>query len=421
MDYSILVKIGSAVLLSGLVGLEREQKYQLSKRGYFAGFRTFALIGLMGTLAYILKSSSDILFYIITAGMFAFIMVSYFVTAGIRKGGVGITSEVATLLIYIVGVLCGMGLYVMATTVSLITLAFLHFKIPLHKWAKHIKDEELLSTIQFAIIAFVVLPILPDKGYGPYEAFNPYVIWLMVVLVSAISFISYIAIKVFGPKRGIGLSGFLGGLISSTALTLSFSDESKKNPGIVNPYVFSVIIASLAMFVRVLITVSVLNDQFIAYIIAPMIAMAVVGLLSAYYFWKRDLDKEKVSESIKHQSIKLKSPLKIESAIKFGIVFAVIIFLSKFMTDLMGSHGLYITSVFSGLIDMDAIVVSSANLVKSGIAIKVASNAIMISMFTNTIVKGLILFVLGNRKVAVRVMSVFLLMVFAGVISLLVL
>lgn len=415
MDYSILIQIGVAVLLSALVGLEREQKYQLSKRGHFAGFRTFALIGMLGALSYILGQGYPIIFYILAAGMFLFVMVSHLVTAGIRKGGVGITSEIATVIIYIVGVMCAMEMYVLATSVALTTLAFLHFKIPLHKWAKRVQDEELLSTLQFVIIAFVVLPLLPDKGYGPYEIFNPYIIWLMVVLISGISFLSYITIKILGPRKGIGVSGFLGGLISSTALTLSFSGESKKNPLIVCPYVFSVIMATIAMFLRVLIAVAIINKDLLSRVIVPVVAMGVGGIVCAWHYWrKKDSKDGGISESIRHQSFKLKSPFSLIPALKFGVLFGLILFLSRFMTDIYGDKGFYVTSVFSGIIDMDAIVVSAANLTKNGVAVTTAAMAIIIAIVTNVIAKGGMFALLGNKKVAIRLIFSFLVMVACG-------
>ena len=415
MNYSILIQIGAAVLLSGLVGLEREQKYQLSKRGHFAGFRTFALIGMFGALSYILAQPYPILFYIMASGMFLFIIVSYFVTAGIRKGGVGITSEMATVIMYFVGIICAMEMYVLATSIALITLAFLHFKIPLHKWAKSVQDAEILSTIQFAIIAFVVLPILPNQGYGPYEIFNPYVIWLMVVLISGISFLSYVTIKVLGPKKGIGVSGFLGGLISSTALTLSFSGESKKNPNIVYPYVFSVIVATIAMFFRVLVAVAIIDKDLLVQIAVPVLSMGLAGVACAWHFWrKKDSGKGEVSESIKHQSFKLKSPFSLIPALKFTLLFGIILFLSRFMTDIYGDKGLYLTSFFSGIIDVDATVISAANLANSTLAIAVASMAIMIAVATNTLIKGGIFMFFGNKKVAIRLIESFLIMVVCG-------
>jgi uncharacterized membrane protein (DUF4010 family) len=237
----------------------------------------------------------------------------------------------------------------------------------------------------------------------------------MVVLISGISFLSYVTIKILGPRKGIGVSGFLGGLISSTALTLSFSGESKKNPNIVYPYVFSVIMATIAMFLRVVIAVGVINIDLLRQIIVPVTAMIVGGIVCAVHYWrKKDSGKTGVSESIKHQSFKLKSPFSLVPALKFGFLFGLILFLSRFMTDIYGDKGFYVTSIFSGVIDMDAIVVSAANLTKDGVAIATAATAIIVAIITNIISKGGIFAVLGNKKVAIRLILSFFIMGVCG-------
>ncbi len=414
MDLQLFQQLGASLVLATLIGLEREQVNQKYNCKAFAGIRTYALIGLLGALSYILSEYSIWLMVLVGAGIVGLLLIYYFLAAA-REKMMGATSEVAVLIVYIVGVLCAMDRFVLATVVALLTFTVLHFKDPLHKMAKHLKRKEVLSTVQFIVIAFVILPILPNVNYGPYEFFNPYIIWLMVVFISGISFVSYILIKVLGAKRGIGITGFLAGLVSSTALTMTFSGQSKKNKKIVDPYVVAVVVASSAMFFRILIEVLVLNPDLFKTLSIPMLSMGFTGLLSILYFWFK---KEKIPQNVQRSPLKLKSPFSLGPALKFGLFFALILFLVKFSDDVMGEKGIYLTSLVSGIVDVDAITLSMAKAAKDGLSHISAITAITIAAITNTIVKGGIFFVFGNRRVAFRIMAVFMLMLFAGGISL---
>ncbi len=415
MDFELLKQVGIAVVLASLIGLEREQKYQKYGSDAFGGIRTFALIGLLGALSFILSAYSIVYFAILTAGFFSLVVASYFITCK-RNNDIGATSEVAAILVYIVGLLCGMEKFVLATVVALAVLSILHFKAPLHKWAKHLKNEEIVSAIQFIVIAFVVLPLLPNQEFGPFGFFNPYIVWLMVVFISAISFVSYIAIKLFGAKRGIGITGFLAGFISSTALVLNFSGESKRNKGIVNPYVLAVVVASSAMFFRVLLEVSVLSPALLNKLLIPLVAMGGVGILSVLFLWVK---KGKSSEKIEKEMLKIKSPFSIAPALKFGAFFAAISLLTKLGSEYMGDSGLYLSSFISGIMDVDAITVNMAeDFVSNKITESAAVVAIIIASMTNTFVKGGIFLALGHRKVALKIISIFALMLLVGGASL---
>ncbi|MBU1151996.1 MgtC/SapB family protein [Patescibacteria group bacterium] len=415
MELLILQKLVIALGLSGLIGLDRErskQKYEFDDLG---GVRTFALVGLLGVLAYSVLSPA--LFAVVSGGFFALVIATY-VVSSMKSGRTGATSEIAAVLVYLIGVLCGVEDFLLATVIALLVFLVLHFKQYLHTFASKVNNEELISTAEFIIIAGVVLPLLPNIGYGPYGVFNPYVIWLMVVFISGISFASYVAIKLVGPKKGIGLTGFLAGLISSTALTLSFSAQSKKNTHIVNPYAFAIIVASSAMFFRVILEVAVLNREMLALALIPMLTMGGVGLVAAFVLWFKK-EGAKVSSQMQKEVLDIESPFSLLPALKFGAIFAGVLFLSKAMTVWFGDSGLYVTSVFSGLMDVDAITVSVANLANNGLAEKSAVYAITIATMTNTVVKGGIFLFLGSRVVGRKIVAIFTLMILAGGISLL--
>lgn len=411
MDFSIFHQLGVALALGTLIGLERERKNQLSGRtDSYGGIRTYALIALLGALSYIISAYSGAFFVVVSAGLIALLIVGY-VLSNRHGHSLGMTSEVASILVYVIGVLSAMKMYLLATSVALIVLLILFFKEPLHKLARKLKDKELISTLEFMIIAFVVLPLLPNQAFGPYDFFNPYLVWLMVVFISGISFVSYVAIKWFGARRGILATGFLAGFISTTALAFSFAGESRKNGRIVNPYVLAMVVAGSAMFFRILIEVAVINSDLVGMLVPSIVTMGLVGLAAGIFLFWRTRNEE---ESIQQGAIKLKSPFSLWPALKFGVFFAIILFISKFAAATMGDKGLYLTSFFSGLLDVDAITISMSNLAGTEITRESAVIAITIAAMTNTLAKGMIFLVFGGRKVATKVLAVFSMMVLAG-------
>jgi len=417
MYLDLFQQFGTAVALSFLIGLEREQNKQSLGNITFAGIRSFMFIGLLGALAFYFLQTSVVLFSLITAVVFALLVAAY-VVVGIKTSKIGITTEVAAIVTYIIGGLCVTGNYVFAVCLTITILAILYFKGPIHRWAGSVNRDEIISTIKFMIIAFVVLPLLPNHGYGPYEVFNPYVIWLMVVFISGISFLSYIAIKLIGPRRGIGVTGFLAGLISSTALSMSFSRESKENKSIINPYVFAVVVASTAMYLRVFLEIYVLNKEMVRFAMVPLFSMAFVGIVSALvlWIWKDGGAKNRLSE----KAYKLKSPFRLKPAIQFGLFFAIILFISKLGYIYFGQSGVYLVSLISGVVDMDAITVSMAKLGGGEtMSYSTAVTAITLASISNTIFKGGLFVIFGSRKSAKRLSFVFFLMIVAGILSLL--
>ncbi|MBI4234859.1 MgtC/SapB family protein [Candidatus Peregrinibacteria bacterium] len=411
MDFLILQKFLVAVALGALIGLEREQKSQQFEYQQFGGIRTFALVGLLGALSYFLSTFSIAYFVVISVGFFALLTASYILTSH-KYGDVGATSEIASILVYLIGVLSFMGNFLLAIFFALLVLTILHFKSTLHKWAKHLKNEDLISAIKFIAVTFVVLPILPNENFGPYGFFNPYVIWLMVVLVSGLSYLSYIAIKIFGSKKGIELTGFLAGFVSSTALAVTFSHASRKNKFIVNPYVLATIIASTALFFRVLLEVFAVSREFLEVLYVPMLTMGFTGGLICLFFWLR---REKNVPKIQEKAVK--NPFSLGPALKFGLFFTFILFFTNFANETFGQDGVYVSSFISGFFDVDAITLYMANAVNDGFDKNVAVMAVAIAAMANTMTKALIFFFIGNRKIAIKLLLSFSVIVASGIIS----
>jgi len=264
-------------------------------------------------------------------------------------------------------------------------------------------------------VAFVVLPLLPNQTFGPLDVLNPYMIWLMVVFVSSISFASYIAVKLLGARRGIGLSGFLGGLVSSTAVTLTLSGLSKKGSKLFGPFVFGILIACSSMFLRVLFQVSVLNPSMLPWLWAPLLGMGFMGFGLAFV---QLFSKKGEKSSYKTPDFELKSPFQLLPAIQFGLFFGALLFFSKAALEFFGEQGIYVAAVFSGFVDVDAITISLANLSAQGdLPANSAAMAVILATVSNTLVKAGMAFLFASKAVGRRVIFSMLLMLLMGMLS----
>ncbi len=417
MEFSVFQQLGVAVALGTLVGLEREHRFRKHIYSSFGGIRTFALISLMGAIAYILSEVSIAFFVAISIGFVSLLVTAYVMTT-YRSKDRGATSEVAAILVYMIGVICGTQQYLMATIVALIILMILHFKDPLHTWASHVKHKELVSTIQFIIITFVILPILPNQGFGPYEFFNPYIVWLMVVFVSGISFVSYIAMKLFGAKRGIILTGFLSGFISTTALAYSFAAMSKKSKGDMSPYVLGISISMSALFFRVLLEIVVVNGELSKLAAVPLLIMGGLAVALTFYLYYKNKES---TQNFDKSSLRMESPFQLKPAIHFAVLFAIVLFVTKLAVNMFGDSALYLASFAGGMVDMDSIAISMARLAKTDISLVVATIAITIAVITNLLAKAGIFFLFGNKKLGVNILKLFIPIAVVGGLSLLIL
>lgn len=404
--------LAMALLMGSLIGLERERNHGKGALHEFGGIRTMALVSMLGYLLYEVFSATPILFVLFTAA-FLLLLVASYVMSSYQNKNAGATTEIAGFFSYLIGILTAMSLDLYATVITLLVVLILYFKAPLHQFARRIGKDEFYDTIKFIAVVFVVLPLLPNATFAPLDVLNPYEIWLVVVLISTISFASYIAIKLIGPKKGIGLSGFLGGFISSTAVSMSFSSLSKKNVKVVSPFVFAVLIASSAMFFRIMVTVSILNSDLLSYVYKPLLGMGVIGFGFCIYYWFKK--EGQPMKSVTAESLHLQSPFQLISAIKFGLFFAAMIFISKFALIYFGNKGIYVTAFLSGIVDVDAISVSMANLSSTGtIPLTTGAIGVTIAAMTNTFSKAFIVLFFGSREVGMRVLFAMFFMISVG-------
>ncbi len=395
-----------AIALGVLIGLEREfARYR--KRGHdFAGIRTFPLISLAGALSAYLGSTVSPWFLI--AGLLVIgilIAIAYFAVSD-RKH-IGATSEIAAVLTFFIGVIYYNREFTLAIVLTVLITVILYARSMLHHFAERISKKELGDMLKFLVIAFVVLPFLPNKGFGPLELFNPYVTWLMVVLISGIGFVGYAMMKWFGEK-GITLAGLLGGLVSSTATTISFAQRSAKERRIYRALALGVILANGVMFIRILVEVFAVNRDLFFLVLFPIVILAAVTAVFSYFIWMRSREVQGKME--------LGTPLALKPALKFAVIFAVILALVKVADAYLSSKGVYLVSFLSGIADVDAITLSLSQLAKSSLAPQVARDGILIAALTNIAVKGGIAWWLGGKEFRRIIAGLFAVLIVLGVL-----
>jgi uncharacterized membrane protein (DUF4010 family) len=394
VDFNIFLEFLIAIAIGALIGMEREMDQQETKIKEFAGVRTFIFITLFGALAAFVSQifESQVLFIsLVSLGFVLFVTVTY-VLSVIYQKKVGATTQMSALIAFFLGILCISDMVGLAVIITILLTTFLALKQVLHKSAQQINKKELYATLEFALIFLVVLPFLPDRAYGPLEVFNPYNIWLMVVFISGISFVGYILMKWKGVRKGLGYTGFLGGLISSTSVATSMANESRRT-GAAKPFVFAAIISSATMFLRVLFLVYVLNRELVFSLAVPLGAMAIVGLLYASYVWK------KTGKTA--PGLGLKSPFTLLPALKFAFFYTLVLFVTKAAQTYYGESGVYLAALLAGLVELNAITISMSILSLGGVISPAAAVfAISIAVLSNNFVKIIVGYMFGNREFA---------------------
>jgi len=409
---TLFYRFGAALAIGVLVGLQREHAYGSSDGELFAGVRTFALIGLLGCTAALVASelASPWGFIGIVAPMGALVVVAHFVSAW-RHEGTGLTTEIATLLTILAGALCYWDYLALAAAIAVVTTALLSLKPEMHAFAQRITREDVYATLKFAVVTVIILPVLPNQTYGwpPLDVLNPYEIWLMVVLISGISFLGYVLIKLVGPRQGISLTGVLGGLISSTPVTLSFTQRSHKEKELAKPFALAITVAWAMTYLRVMVEVATLNASLLSRLWLPLLAAAMVGLAySAYLYLQQRTDEE--------EEITYSNPFELGTALKFGLLYAVVLLISKAAQVYLGDVGVYLSSFISGLPDADAVTLSMAQLSKGGgLTVTTAARAVVLGVTANTTAKGIIVLGGGSSRLRRAIMPGLVLMLAAGI------
>lgn len=392
MDYKDLTTLGIAFGLGLLVGLQRQRA-----DSKMAGVRTFTLIAILGVLSGFLSRDFDNPFILPVMGIAitSLLVVANFIKLKkFSEPDVGQTTEVAALLMFATGAYLVMGSQVIAVIVGGLLAILLYLKDHLHDFIANLKDKDLAAIMTFAGISLIVLPILPDKTYGPLDVLNPQNIWLMVVLIVGISVIGYFIYKFLDKKAGIISNGILGGMISSTATTVSYARKTAHTGNIDKIAAFIITTASAMALVRVVVEVGVVIPEKLPDIILPLalefVLMAAICAV-LFYLINKDTTDDEMPEP--------ENPAQFKSALVFGLLYGLILLAVAFTKQKFGNEALYAVAVISGLTDVDAITLSLSQLMKDdSLATNTGWRLILLASLSNLLFKGVMAGVLGTKK-----------------------
>jgi len=401
---TILFCLATALAAGLLIGAEREQQGQKT----FGGIRTFPLVALTGALAALVHVWALVALAVAVGGLLG---VSYWRDTRDESDEerIGLSTEIAAITTFALGALATAEWIGLATQERLLlvgagataVLGLLALKRALHDFVRRVSRDDVLATAKLLLLSVVVLPILPDQDTGPWGALNPRSIGVLVVLISAIGFAGYVAIRVFGARKGLGLTGLLGGLASSTAVTLTFSGRAKQSPELVTACSVAIVLASATMFPRIALELSAVSPTLAAAAAWPLGVAGAVGLAAGGLLFLR-LSSERGAAV--EAPLELKNPLTLSSAFKFAALFTGVLLVSKAAQTYLDDTGVYLSALVAGLADVDAISLSVARLHAEGtLELGPAVTAVGTAVASNTLSKTVIALVLGGSKLAIRV------------------
>lgn len=403
--YQTFQQLGIALGLGLLVGLQRQH----SEQARLAGLRTFPIVALLGAICALMARNLG--GWIIAAGLLALagiIIMGNMIQAREGPADPGLTTEAALLLMFGIGAYVILGQPEVAIASGGTLAALLQFKGQMHGLAARLGDEDLKAIMQFALISLVILPILPNRAYGPYQVLNPRQIWWMVVLIVGISLSGYIAYKFLGQSAGIALAGILGGLISSTATTMGYARRAAQHPESNHISAAVIMISSAVVFVRVLLVVALVAPRFLPSITPQFLALFVLLAIMALAAWTSVQKK-------RFEMPPQENPSELKSALLFGLIYAAVLLATSAAKEKFGHRGLYLVAGLSGLTDIDAITISTSQLVASDrLSAEIGSKLLLLALMSNLLFKAIVCVAVGGRQLLARTAVYFLVAMIAS-------
>lgn len=370
-----------AIGIGFIIGLEREHAALKQNVETFAGIRTFIFVVLLGFIAatsFFLLSPQ--VYVVILASVVILTGISYYITAS--EGEIGATTEFSVLIGFLLGTLVLLGALVISLAITVIVVVMLSAKLRLKSFVGEITAEELYDFIRFVVIALLIFPFLPNETYGPYDVINPREVGWVIILTSGLGFVGYLMMKFLGPRRGILISGIVGGLISSTAVTWVFAKKSRENEDVSHNCAIAILAASSIMSIRALVWTFIFNRALFRAVVPAItfvfVAAVCVTLILYYRYRKREIIETNIRQG---------KPLDLPGALMFGIIYTVILLVVSYANANMGDSGLMISSALAGVSTIDAITITVSKLVHLTLDIPAALDAILIAMISNTLVK----------------------------------
>ncbi len=396
IEFHIFYKLIAALGIGFIIGMQREHSYFDASDRHPAGVRTFSMVGLSGVLSVffsdLLGSVAPFVTGLVVIGI---LLAASHVAFGLshKEGTAGITTSVALLLVYLLGGLCWYNRLLEACVGMVVLLLLLNSKKQLHDFANRLSAEDIIATVKFAVITLMILPFLPNRSFGPpgLEVLNPHSIWLFVVFISGIGFVSYILIKLIGPGKGIWLTGLFGGLASSTALTLNMVGRSRNNESYADDFTVGIVLSWAVMYARLYCICIFLVPNLAGPLAVPLLVPVVPSLGYALFLkFKAGQHTEKSSD--------FSNPFRLLPAIKFGLVFTVVMFVANAARVYLGNGALIGCSFLGGAAEMDAVAFSLIDMsMKASIENRELILSILFASLANTLTKGGLVFFLGAK------------------------
>lgn len=400
----ITLSLGTAIVAGLLIGAERQQDGRAVR---FAGARTFTLISLLGAIGMLIDPWIALALGLVLGTLIA---IAYY-RDSVTRSETGVTTEIAALVTFALGALCTTQSLPLPYTDRLLlvaagssaTLALLSLKKPLHGFLARVSEDDVYAVMKLLLLAVILLPLLPDNDMGPWGALNPRHIGMLAVLISSISFAGYIAIRAMGPRRGLGMTGLLGGLASSTAVTLSFSSTARKRPELVMTCTSAIVLACSTMFPRMIVDVSVTSPELLPQLVWFLgIAGGLSLIAGGYIFWKTiNLRAETVSETME---LEVSNPFSLSMAIKFAILLTAIMMLSQGASRWLPETGAYWSAALGAIANTDAITLSLGKLHSQGqLKSDITLNAILLVACSSMVSKIGLATWLGGKQLGARI------------------
>lgn len=396
LDLETLGGFVTALLIGAMIGVEREKRAVVEDDRGIGGLRTFILVATFGALGgWFALAFEQLAFVAAALGITGvFVLAGYLLGARQKPDSLGLTTEFAALTVCLLASMIMLGHRELAVAIAVVTAAVLAYKQPLHGMVEKLGWDDLFAGVRLLLATFVVLPLLPDRAIDPWQALNPRSLWMLVLLISSLSLVGYVATRWLGEHRGTAVTAVAGGLVSSTAVTLAFARRSREQAAtwIGQALAGGVLLAWGVMFVRVLVEVAVVNAGLLGRVLVPFAAM---GLVAGGYAWW--LMRRPQAQELTEDGVALRNPFSLTEAAKFAAFFALVLVVVKGVQLHFPGEGFYVVAVLAGLTDVDAITLSMAEYAKTGDP-AIAVDSIVIAAAANTVVKTAMVASLGSAS-----------------------
>lgn len=399
MDLNLARNLLIAVSIGALIGVERERRHA-AEPSPLGGVRTFTLIGMAGALSTWLSAELGSLLVLGASALcLSALLVASYLSGNRKDVSSGTTTEVAGLITFLLGATVMAGHPEVAVVLAVVVTSLLAFKAPLHDAVGKLSAEDIQAGLKLLFATFVILPVLPNKALDPWDALVPYKLWALVVLISGISMVGYVATRVLGHRRGIPLTGLTAGLVSSTALTVAFSRRSRETPELSRILGVGVLLSWTVMFVRVFIEALVVAPGMVVDIAVPMLTAAITTGAVGAVTWRRE-----ARDNPEDSHVDLVSPFSLSSAIRFAAFYAGVLLLVALARRYLDERWLYAIAAVAGLTDVDAITLSMARVASQHPEqTDVAVRAIVVAVCSNTLVKTGMVWAMGDQELRRRI------------------